>query len=105
MILRHACTIQSRTATTGTEGEQTYTYATLKSGYRCDIQPINASPEELRAWGLVDIAANSRAMFYPHDATILTLMRVLFAGETYEIRNINSWSIHDKALLVPVQGI
>jgi hypothetical protein len=44
-------------------------------------------------------------MFYPHDATILTLMRVLFAGETYEIRNINQWAIHDKALLVPVQGI
>ena len=105
MMLRHACTIQSRTATVGTEGEQTYAYATFKSGYRCDIQPISATPEELRAWGLVDIAANSRAMFYPHDATILTLMRVLFAGETYEIRNINSWSIHDKALLVPVQGI
>jgi len=105
MILRHACTIQSRTATVGTEGEQTYAYATFKSGHRCDIQPISATPEELRAWGLVDIAANSRAMFYPHDATILTLMRVLFAGETYEIRNINPWSIHDKALLVPVQGI
>jgi len=105
MMLRHACTIQSRTATVGTEGEQTHAYATFKSGYRCDIQPISATPEELRAWGLVDIAANSRAMFYPHDATILTLMRVVFAGETYEIRSINSWSIHDKALLVPAQGI
>jgi hypothetical protein len=104
MILRHTVTVQARTATTGSEGERTFTYATLKSGYRCDIQPINATQEEMRAWGLVDIAANSRAMFYPHDATIETLMRVVHGPDTYEIRNINAWAIHDKALLVPVQG-
>lgn len=105
MILRHLAIIQSRTLVTGSEGEHTYTYATDKSNYRCDIQPINASPEEIRAWGLVDLVANSRAMFFPHDASITTLERVVHDGETYEIRNINRWSIHDKALLVPVQGI
>lgn len=105
MILRHLVTIQSRTLVTGSEGEHTYTYATAKSNYACDIQPISASPEELRAWGLVDLAANSRGMYFPHDATITALERVVYDGETFEIRNINRWSIHDKALLVPVQGI
>jgi hypothetical protein len=32
-------------------------------------------------------------------------MRVVHGPDTYEIRNINAWAIHDKALLVPVQGI
>ena len=104
MILRHRVTVQSRTETIGTEGERTYAYATFKSSYPCDIQPISATPEELRAWGIVDIAANSKAMFFPHDTTVLSLMRVVDGSDTYEIRNINRWSIHDKALLVPVQG-
>jgi len=105
MMLRHIVTIQSRTATVGSEGEKTFTYANFKSGYRCDIQPVAMSPEEMRAWGVVDLSANSRAMFYPHDSNVTTLMRVVFGSDVYEIRNINSWSIHDKALLVPVQGL
>lgn len=104
MILRHSVLIQSRTSTTGTEGERTFTFATFKT-IRADTQPISSSPEELRAWGLVDLAANSRAMFFPHDTTILSLMRAVVDGETFEIRNINRWTLHDKALIVPVQGI
>lgn len=104
MIMRHRVAVQSRTATIGAEGEHEFTYTSFKTGYACDIQPIAASPEELRAWGIVDLSANAKAMYYPRDDSITTLMRVVDGNDIYEIRNINRWSIHDKALIVPVQG-
>jgi len=104
MILRHSVVIQSRTASTGTEGEKTFSFATLKT-IKADVQPSSMSPEELKAWGIVDTTANVRAMFYARDAAVRTAMRAVVDGETYEIRNINPWNIHDRALLVPVQGL
>lgn len=104
MILRHSVLIQSRTASTGSEGEKTFTYATLKT-IKADVQPTSMSPEELKAWGVTDGAANAKAMFYVRDAAITTLMRAVVDGETFEIRNVNPWNIHNRALLVPVQGL
>ena len=105
MILRHTVTVQSRVLVIGTEGEHTYTFSTLKILYPCDIQPVNASPEELRSWGLVDLVSGSRMMFYKHDTTIQTCMRIVHGVDIYEIRNINPWAIHDRALLVPIQAL
>lgn len=104
MVLRHSVVIQQRVMATDGEGGHTYTYSTLKT-IKADVQPISASPEELRAWGIVDIGANARAMYFKKDPSIDTLQRVVYDGKAFEIRNINSWSIHDKALLVPVVGV
>lgn len=104
MILRNRATIQSRVATVGAEGERTYSFTTAKANYACDIQPLSASPEQLKAWGIVDTNANAKAMYFPHDLTIASLMRVVDGSDVYEIRNINRWPIHDKAILVPIQG-
>lgn len=104
MIKSHFVTIQSRTATTGTEGERTYTYATLKS-ITADVQPASLSSNQLAAWGLTDMASNLKTMYYDKDAAILMSMRAVVEGETYEIRGINRWPTHDEAILSPVQGV
>jgi hypothetical protein len=104
MIKSHSVLIQSRITTTGTEGEKVYTFATLKT-IKAGIQPNSLSPVELAAWGIVDLIADSKIMFYNSDATILRLMRAVVLGVTYEIRAQNTWPTHSEAILVPVQGI
>lgn len=104
MILRHTVTIQQRTGTTGTEGERTYTFSTFKS-IQADVQPMSFNAAELAAWGLTDLSANSKKMFFYQDNTIIPTMRVVFGSDTYEIRNVNPWRIHNVALLIPVQGV
>lgn len=104
MIQSHSVTIQSRTTVRGTEGEQTFTFATLKT-IAADVQPAQLTKTESERWGITDLAANSKKMFYESDSTILLLMRALVDGETYEIRGINVWPRHSEAILVPVQGL
>ena len=104
MIQSHYVAIQSRTTVVGTEGEQTYTFAALKA-ITADVQPAQLTPVQLEAWGLTDLAANAKKMFYSSDSAILLSMRAVVDGETYEIRAINRWPNHDEAILVPVQGI
>lgn len=104
MILRFIATIQSRVASTGSEGEKTYTFSTLKT-IKADLQPITLSAATLAEWGLTDLSANSRKMFFQKDDAIQIGMRVVCNSETWEIRNINPWSIHYEALLTPLQGV
>jgi len=104
MILRHTVIIQQRTGTTGTEGERTYTFSTFKN-ISADVQPISLNAAELAMWGLTDLSANSKKMFFRKNDLIVPSMRVIFGSDAYEIRGINSWSIHSVALLVPVQGL
>lgn len=104
MILRHSVTIQTKTTSKGNEGEQIATWTTLKTIF-ADVQPNSLNPVEAKAWGITDLTANSQKMFYKHDDTIQVLMRVIYEGKTYEIRNVNSWRIHNEAILIPVQGI
>jgi hypothetical protein len=104
MIKSHSVVIQSRTTITGTEGEHTYTFATFKT-IVADIQPAQLSAIQIEAWGLTDLAAYAKKMFYDRDNTILLTMRAVVDGETYEIRAINLWPNHGEAILTPVQGI
>lgn len=103
MIQSHSVLIQARTAVVGTEGERTYTYATLKT-IMADVQPASLSPTQLAAFGLTDLQANLKTMYYNRDTTILLQMRAVVDGETYEIRGVNRWPTHDEAILTPVQG-
>jgi len=104
MIKSHSVAIQSRAIVVGTEGEQTYTYTALKT-IKAGVQPNSLSPVELAAWGITDLVADSKIMFYDNDATILRLMRAVVDGVTYEIRATNKWPTHSEAILTPVQGI
>lgn len=104
MIKSHFVTIQSRTATTGTEGERTYAFAKLKD-IVADVQPASLSPNQLAAWGLTDLSANLKTMYYDKDASIVMTQRAIVEGETYEIRGVNRWPTHDEAILSPVQGV
>lgn len=104
MILRHTVTIQSRTGATGSEGERTFSFATLKT-IPADVQPVTLTPAQLQAWGMTDLASGAQRMFYTPDDSIQILHRVVFGSETYEIRNINKWRIHYEATLTPVQGV
>jgi hypothetical protein len=104
MIKSHSVLIQARTTVVGTEGEQTYTYATLKT-IKAGVQPNSLSPVELAAWGITDLAADSKIMFYDNDSSILRLMRAVVDGLTYEICAMNKWPTHSEAILTPVQGI
>ena len=104
MILRFIVTIQSRASTVGTEGEKVYTFSTLKT-IKADLQPITLNAATLAEWGLTDLSANSKKMFFTPDLSIVIGQRVIFGSDTFEIRNVNPWSIHYEALLIPVQGV
>ena len=104
MILRHTVTIQSRTGTTGSEGERTFSFATLKT-IPADVQPVTLTPAQLQSWGMTDLQANAKKMFFAPDDSIQILHRVVFGGESFEIRNINPWRVHYEATLTPVQGV
>ena len=103
MIRSHSVLIQSRTVSRGSEGEVGYTFATLKT-IVADVQPAQLTAAQAEAWGVTDLAANTKKMFFESDATITLLMRAVTGGETYEIRALNVWPRHSEAILVPVQG-
>jgi len=104
MIKSHSVLIQSRTTVTGTEGEHTYTFATLKT-IKADVQPAQLTQAELAQWGLTDLSANAKKMYFDRDTTILLAARAIVDSETYEIRAVNFWPNHGEAILIPVQGI
>lgn len=104
MIKSQSVTIQSRVTVTGTEGEQTYTFATLKT-IMADVQPANLTQSQAATWGITDLAASAKKMFTERDPSIALLMRAVVESETYEIRGSNHWPRHSEFILVPVQGI
>lgn len=76
MIRSHSVLIQSRTVSRGPEGEVGYTFATLKT-IVADVQPAQLTAAQAEAWGVTDLAANTKKMFFESDATITLLMRAL----------------------------
>jgi hypothetical protein len=104
MIKSHSVLIQARTLVTGSEGEHTYTFATLKT-IMADVQPAQLTEAQAAIWGITDLASDAKKMYYEKDASIIRLMRAVVGGETYEIRGINIWPVHSEAIMVPVQGI
>lgn len=104
MIKSHSVLIQSRTASVGTEGEQNFSYATLKT-IIADVQPVTLCQAQIDAFGATDTAANAKKMFFASDATIVLFQRATVSGEVYEIRGINVWPRHSEAILVPIQGV
>jgi len=104
MIKSQSVTIQNRVTVTGTEGEQTYTFATLKT-IMADVQPARLSPETLAMWGITDLSSNAKKMFTERDTGILSSYRAVVDGDTYEIRAVNHWPHHSEFILTPVQGI
>jgi len=105
MILRHFVLVQSRTLTIGSEGQHTYTFVTYDAAYECDLQPATLTESQVQQFGLSDKASNVMRMHYPHDSNIVDNMRVVYEGKTYDVRDINRWTIHDTALLIPVVGV
>lgn len=104
MILGDVVTIQNRTRTQDSEGIWTDTWSTFKSNVACSFQPATLNATELAAWGLTDLAANSKRVYVYRDSTILEGMRIIGPDGNYEIRGANHWRIHSVFLCIPVQG-
>lgn len=104
MILGDTVTIQNKTLTQDSEGIVTPSWSTFKSNVACSFQPAALNATELAAWGLTDLAANSKRVYMYRDTSILEGMRLIGSDGTYEIRGANHWRIHSVFLCIPVQG-
>lgn len=104
MILGDLITIQTSTSTVDDYGLSTKIWTTFKT-INASFQPANLTQVEATSWGITDLASNAKKVYFYKDTTITALMRVVYAGETYEIRGLNHWNIHTVFLAVPVQGI
>jgi hypothetical protein len=104
MTQAFSVTIQSRSVSVDSEGIQNFTYSTLKT-IMADVQPASLSTSELQIYGVNDLTANARRMYYNPDSSIDILTRLVIDSHTYEVRGVNFWPRHSEALLFPLQGV
>lgn len=104
MILGDTITVQTSTSTVDNYGLASKTWTTLKT-INASVQPANLNAVESAAWGITDLSSNAKKIFFYKDTSVTNLMRIVFGGDTFEIRGLNSWNIHTVALCVPVQGL
>ena len=104
MILGDVITVQSSTSTIDDYGLSVKTWSTFKT-INANVQPGNFTQVEAAAWGITDLASNAKKIYFYKDTSVTALMRVVFAGETYEIRGLNTWNIHTAIIAVPIMGI
>jgi hypothetical protein len=89
------------------EGGLVFSTTTLVETIYADVQPRSLSEYELAAWGVNDIPTDSRLLYYRGDSSNLVIgNRTRVNGvKVFEIRGVQTWTMHQEALLVPVQGI
>jgi len=104
MILGDLITVQSSTSTVDNYGLSSKTWSTFKT-INASFQPANLTQVEAAAWGITDLASNAKKVYFYKDTTVTNLMRIVFGGESYEIRGLNHWPIHTEVLAIPIQGI
>ena len=89
------------------EGGLVFSTTTLAETIYADVQPRSLNEYELAAWGVNDIPTDSRILYYSGISSSLVIgNRARVNGaKVFEIRSVQTWTMHMEALLVPVQGI
>ena len=107
MILDRTIEIYSRVETMdpNNEGIPTYAYSLAKTT-RASVQPITLSSTQLSVWGISDIDANSKIVFFPgeFDDGLGYVIKDLKTSLRYEVRGSNQWPHHVEMLAIPYQG-
>jgi hypothetical protein len=109
MITDTTVQLWQKVTTKNGKGQAANTFPLLTKSIQANIQPVSLNQAQLAQWGVTDLAANSKKMFYYPDDDARMLDRIIDAyGRTYEIRGINQWGVppfdHYEALLMPAQG-
>ena len=108
MITDTTVQLYQKTTTKNSKGQTVNSYQLTKS-LQSNVQPVALNPAQSAQWGVIDLAANARKMFFYPDNSVRMLDRIVDAyGNHYEVRGVNQWGVppfgHYEALLVPVQG-
>jgi SPP1 family predicted phage head-tail adaptor len=104
MRLDYTVTLQTKVVSVDAEGLRLETWTnsgTIKAG----VQPANMSQVQLAEWGLSDLQADARTMYFEKSATVWNGQRAIVEGVTFEVRALNTWPKHKEAVIVPVQGV
>lgn len=109
MITDTSVSLYQKVTTKSAKGLSVPSYATLTATFQANVQPVSLSQSQMSQWGVTDMAANAKKMFYYPNASVRMLDRIKDAqGDWYEVRGINQWGVppfnHYEAILVPVQG-
>lgn len=88
------------------EGGSTLSTSTLVETITADVQPKSLSEYELRVYGISNIPNDSKVMYYQGFSSNLVAgnRARVNSTEMYEIRGVQSWTMHTECLLVPVVG-
>lgn len=103
MNLIHSVLIQAATTTYDTEAMPVRAWTTLKTMI-ADVQPKALTANEIQGFGISNLQADAKIMYFIKDTSIAQGMRVIYDSNIFEIRGVNSWRVHSSALLIPVQG-
>lgn len=91
--------IQAKTTSYDSEGIPTEAW-TKAATIQADIQPLGGELAE-RQYGIVEVGITAR-MFCNPSTDVQLARRVVYDGNTYEIRHVAAYRGHMEALLRPV---
>lgn len=109
MITDTTVQLYQKVTTKNSKGQTVNSYATLTKSIQANVQPVALNQAQLAQWGVTDLSANAKKMFYYPDDDVRLLDRIIDSyGNRYEVRGVNQWGSppfgHYEALLIPVQG-